>query len=141
MVPPRPTTLVDSCVLLDILTDDPHWADWSDDALALARDSGPAVINPIIYAEVAGGFDTIEALDEALPETELGRVALPSEAGFLASKAFVASRRRGGEKRSPLPDFYIGAHAAVGGFRLLTRDAARFRTYFPHIDVIAPDQP
>ncbi len=138
MVPPSPTTLVDSCVLLDILTDDPTWADWSDDALASARDDGAIAINPIIYAEVAGGFDSIEELDEALPEAEFDRLALPYEAGFLASKAFVAYRRRGGEKRSPLPDFYIGAHAAVASFRLLTRDATRFRTYFPSIQVIAP---
>ncbi len=132
-------TLVDSCVLLDILTDDPRWAQWSDDALADARDLGATVINPIIYGEVAGGFDAIEELDDALPESELGRMDLPYSAGFVASKAFVAYRRRGGEKRSPLPDFYIGAHAAVAGYRLLTRDPARFRTYFPNLELIAPE--
>jgi hypothetical protein len=99
--PERATTLVDSCVLLDILTDDPQWADWSDDALAAARDLGPIVINPIIYAEVAGGFDTIEDLDAAVPETELRRADLPYQAGFVASKAFLAYRRRGGEHRQP----------------------------------------
>lgn len=139
VVSERPVTLVDSGVLLDVLTDDPKWADWSDDALAEARDLGAAVINPIIYAEVAGGFDTIEELDDALPESELERMDLPYAAGFVASKAFVAYRRRGGEKRSPLPDFYIGAHAAVAGYRLLTRDATRFRTYFPNLELIAPD--
>ncbi|AEF38528.1 hypothetical protein [Hoyosella subflava] len=87
-------------MLLDVLTDDPNWADWSDDALAEARDPGPIVINPIIYAEVADGFDTIEELDNALPESELERVDLPYAAGFVASKAFVAYRHRGGEKRS-----------------------------------------
>ncbi|MDO3647191.1 type II toxin-antitoxin system VapC family toxin [Nocardia mangyaensis] len=135
----QPVTLVDSCVLLDVLTDDPKWADWSDDALAEARDAGLTVINPIIYAEVAGGFDTIEALDDALPESELERVPLPFQAGFVASKAFVAYRRRGREKRSPLPDFYIGAHAAVADYRLLTRDSTRFRTYFPRLQLITPD--
>ncbi|MFB7878109.1 type II toxin-antitoxin system VapC family toxin [Nocardia sp. NPDC056064] len=134
-----PITLVDSCVLLDVLTDDPKWADWSDDALAAARDAGATVINPIIYAEVAGGFDAIEDLDDALPEADLERLPLPFQAGFVASKAFVAYRRRGGEKRSPLPDFYIGAHAAYSGYRLLTRDAARFRTYFPRVELITPD--
>lgn len=137
-VPEPPTTLVDSCVLLDVLTNDPTWAKWSDEALAEARDQGATVINPIIYAEVAGGFDTIEELDEALPASELPRLDLPYAAGFVASKAFLAYRRRGGEKRVPLPDFYIGAHAAVAGFRLLTRDASRFRTYFPRVTVLAP---
>ncbi|MFC9892547.1 type II toxin-antitoxin system VapC family toxin [Nocardia sp. NPDC127579] len=107
--------------------------------MAQARDLGATVINPIIYAEVAGGFDSIEELNEALPESELERVELPYASGFVASKAFVAYRRRGGEKRSPLPDFYIGAHAAVSGYRLLTRDPARFRTYFPNLELIAPD--
>ncbi|MFI1920144.1 type II toxin-antitoxin system VapC family toxin [Nocardia sp. NPDC020380] len=138
-IPDNAVTLVDSCVLLDILTDDPKWAEWSDDALATARDLGPTVINPIIFAEVAGGFDTIEELDAALPESDLLREDLPYAAGFVASKAFVAYRRRGGERRSPLPDFYIGAHAAVAGYRLLTRDAARFRTYFPHLELVVPD--
>ncbi|MGV9582448.1 type II toxin-antitoxin system VapC family toxin [Nocardia farcinica] len=134
----RPVTLVDSCVLLDILTDDPTWADWSDDMLAAAREAGATVINPIIYAEIACGFETLEDLDDALPENELERLPLPFEAGFVASKAFLAYRRRGGERRSPLPDFYIGAHAAVSGLRLLTRDAARYRTYFPRLPLIAP---
>jgi len=137
-VPDYPATLVDSCVLLDILNVDPTWADWSDDALAQARRDGPVVINPIVYAEVSSKFDTVEELDDALPESEMRREALPYQAGFVASKAFVAYRRRGGAKRSPLPDFYIGAHAAVAGHRLLTRDAARYRTYFPDLPLIAP---
>lgn len=139
-VPDLPITLVDSCVLLDVLTDDPTWADWSDDALAEAREAGPTAINPIIYAEVAGGFDAIEDLDEAMPADELKRLPLPYEAGFVASKAFIAYRRKGGERRSPLPDFYIGAHAAVSGFRLLTRDSKRYRTYFPTVELIAPPE-
>lgn len=133
-------TLVDSCVLLDILTDDPIWADWSADALATARDHGTLAINPIIYAEVSAGFDAIEELDAALPADEIIRETLPYQAGFLAAKAFLAYRKRGGERRSPLPDFYIGAHAAVLGYRLLTRDEKRYRTYFPTLRLICPEQ-
>lgn len=132
-------TLVDSSVLLDVFTDDPVWGDWSEDAIAGARDEGTLAINPIIYAEVSTGFDTIEGLDHALPETDFLREPLPYEAGFLAAKAFLAYRRRGGERRSPLPDFYIGAHAAVRKHALVTRDASRYRTYFPTIRIISPD--
>jgi predicted nucleic acid-binding protein len=133
-----PLTLVDSSVILDIVTEDPAWADWSETALARARDDSLLVINPIVYAEVSTGFDRIEDLDDSLPAEDFQREALPYEAGFLAGKAFLAYRRRGGQKRSPLPDFYIGAHAAVRGYRLLTRDVARYRTYFPTVKVIAP---
>lgn len=132
------STLVDSSVLLDVLTDDSTWSDWSATALAEAGDLGDLVINPIVYAEVSAGFDTIEDADAALPPSELLREALPYDAGFLAAKAFVIYRSRRGARRSPLPDFYIGAHAAVRGYRLLSRDAARFRTYFPHLELIAP---
>jgi predicted nucleic acid-binding protein len=131
-------TLVDSSVMLDILTADPRWTQWSSEALASARDDGNLVINPIVYAEVSVGFDKIEDLEEAVPASDFEREQLPYEAGFLAGKAFLAYRRRGGDRRSPLPDFYIGAHAAVRGYRLLTRDAARYRTYFPSVEVIAP---
>jgi predicted nucleic acid-binding protein len=132
-------TLVDTCVLLDILTDDPAWADWSEDAVANARDAGELAINPIIYAEVSAGFDSIEELDEALPSSDFVREPLPYQAGFVASRAFVAYRRRGGSRRSPLPDFYIGAHAAVNNYRLLTRDTERYRTYFPRLELVTPD--
>lgn len=132
-------TLVDSNVLLDILTDDPTWEAWSSAALADGVNAGRVIINPIVYAEVSTGFDRIEDLDAALPASLLLREELPWPAGFLAGKAFLAYRRRGGTKSTPLPDFYIGAHAAVAGHRLLTRDAARYRTYFPRVDVIAPD--
>ena len=131
-------TLVDSSVLLDVLTEDAVWGDWSRQMLSAAGDDGRLVINPIIYAEVSTGFDRIEELDEAVPASEFERESLPYDAGFLAGKAFLAYRRRGGERRSPLPDFYIGAHAAVCGYRLLTRDAARYRTSFPTLQVIAP---
>lgn len=135
----RPVTLVDSSVILDIVTDDPAWGEWSEDALAQAGDEGQLVINPIVYAEVSAGFDQIEELDDAIPPDNFRREALPYDAGFLAGKAFLAYRKRGGQKRSPLPDFYIGAHSAVRGYRLLTRDASRYRTYFPTVTLLAPD--
>jgi predicted nucleic acid-binding protein len=131
-------TLVDSNVLLDVATEDPQWLHWSEQALIEAADDGRLAINPIIYAEVSVGFLTIEELDDALPVETFVRVQLPYDAAFLAGKAFVNYRRRGGAKVTPLPDFYIGAHAAIAGYRLLTRDAARYRTYFPTIALIAP---
>lgn len=133
-------TLVDTSVLLDVLTDDATWADWSQDALADARDSGDLAINPIIYAEVSAAFDTIEGLDDALPTTDFAREPLPYPAGFVASRAFLRYRRCGGARRSPLPDFYIGAHAAVSKYQLLTRDAARYRSYFPRVQLMTPDR-
>jgi predicted nucleic acid-binding protein len=137
---PEFVTLVDTSVLLDVLTDDPKWADWSEDAIAAARDAGELAINPIVYAEVSASFDTIEALDDALPAEEFIREPLPYQAGFVAARAFISYRRRGGSRRSPLPDFYIGAHAAVKRYRLLTRDATRYRSYFPTLKVIAPEK-
>lgn len=131
-------TLVDSNVLLDVLTEDPAWAGWSSEALVNAFDEGPVVVNPIVYAEVSVGFDRIEELDEALPAAAFVREPLPYPAGFVAGKAFLSYRRSGGTKPAPLPDFYIGAHAAVASYRLLTRDARRYRTYFPRLELIAP---
>jgi predicted nucleic acid-binding protein len=131
------TVLVDANVLLDILIPDPDWEEWSSAALAEAADSSVLVINPIIFAEVSVGFDRIEDLEAALPET-LEREALPWDAAFLAGKAFMAYRRRGGSKQAPLLDFYIGAHAAVRGYTLLTRDAQRYRSYFPTLSLSAP---
>jgi predicted nucleic acid-binding protein len=130
--------LVDSNVLLDIATVDPKWASWSSQALAECAEYTTLLINPIIYAEVSIGFQTIESLDAALPGRIFERASLPWEAGFLAGKCFLAYRRRGGEKSSPLPDFYIGAHAAIEQLAILTRDAARYRTYFPKLEVLAP---
>ena len=132
------TTLVDTNVLLDVLTDDPEWGEWSSAALAAAFDVGVVVIDPIVYAETSVRFDRIEDLDALLPKTLFRREQLPYAAGFLAGKAFVEYRTRGGVKSAPLPDFFIGAHAAVSGYRLLTRDSARFRPYYPSVDVIAP---
>jgi predicted nucleic acid-binding protein len=120
------------------MTNDEHWAEWSMDRITEALDSGRVVINPIIYAEVSVGYDTVEELDDLLPASEFEREALPFRAGFLAGKAFQRYRRNSGEKRSPMPDFYIGAHAAVAGYRLLTRDASRYRGYFPTVELIAP---
>ena len=130
--------LVDSNVLLDVATDDPTWGGWSSSTLARTADEAILVINPLIYAEVSIGFSSIEALEEGLPADLYRRADLPYEAAFLAGKAFLAYRQRGGSRRSPLPDFYIGAHAAAAGYRLLTRDAARYQTYFPKLELIAP---
>ena len=130
-------TLVDSNVLLDLFTADPQWLEWSEAQVADALDRGQVLINPIIYAEVSISFERIEQLEQALP-VELEREALPWEAAFLAGKCFVEYRRRGGEKRSPLPDFYIGAHAALTGRVLLTRDPSRYRSSFPRLKLISP---
>lgn len=132
------TTLVDSNVILDVVTEDPEWLDWSAAALAHQADAGLLVVNPVVYAEVAARFERIEDLEAALPHDYYRREALPWEAAFLAGRSFVTYRRRGGQRRSPLPDFYIGAHALVAGFTLLTRDARRYRTYFPQLRIIAP---
>lgn len=131
-------TLVDSNVLLDIFTEDATWMTWSATALTEARDTGALVINPIVYAEVSIRFDMIEDLDEALPATEFLREELPYPAGFLAGKAYLRYRTRGGAKRSPIADFYIGAHATVCGYQLLTRDASRYRSYFPKLNLVTP---
>ncbi|WIY82731.1 type II toxin-antitoxin system VapC family toxin [Propionimicrobium sp. PCR01-08-3] len=131
-------TLVDSNVLLDIFTEDPDWSAWSGAALRDAANRGLVCINQIIYAEVSVGFDTIEELEDALPASYFAREALPWPAGFLAGKAFLKYRRLGGTRTSLLPDFYIGAHAAVTGYRLLTRDHGRYSTYFPTVRLIAP---
>lgn len=133
------TALVDSNILLDIMTEDAVWYDWSSSALADEAEGCTLAINPIIYAEVSIRFERIEDLDEALPPHIFSRLPLPWEAGFLAGKCFVRYQRQGGTRRSPLPDFYIGAHAAVMGLRLITRDAARYRPYFPKLDLRSPE--
>ena len=130
------TVLIDANVLIDVATDDPAWADWSAAALERAGQGGRLVIDPVVYAEVSVAFDRIEDLDALLPGDVFHREALPWEAAFLAGKAFLAYRCRGGTEEAPLPDFYIGAHAAVRGYRLLTRDRGRFATYFPTVLLI-----
>lgn len=133
-----PGYLVDSNVLLDVLTEDRDWLAWSAGALATCADQGPLAINPLIYAEVSIGFDRIEELDTALDPAVFQRRPLPWEAAFLAGKCFLRYRRRGGTRSSTLPDFYIGAHALVEGLTLVTRDARRYRTYFPRLPLVAP---
>ncbi len=134
------TLLVDSSVLLDIINNDPSWYEWSSEALAKAAREAVLAINPLIYAEVSTRFATIEELNEAIPPTRYRREPLPFQAAFLAGKAFKKYRRRGGAKTSPISDFYIGAHAAVSGFAILTRDPRRYRMYFPTVELIAPSQ-
>ncbi len=130
--------LVDSNVLLDVATADARWGAWSASALQRVADASVLVINLLVYAEVSVGFTTIEELDAALPRDLYRREDLPYQAAFLAGKCFLRYRRDGGSRRSPLHDFYIGAHAAVAGYQLLTRDAPRYRTYFPKLQIIAP---
>lgn len=130
--------LVDSNVILDIATEDDVWCDWSSEALEKAANGSALVINPIIYAEISIAYSRIEDLEGVVPPQAFRREALSYEAGFLAGKAFLTYRRRGGTRRSPLPDFYVGAHAAIAGYRLLTRDDNRYRSYFPSVQLIAP---
>lgn len=131
-------TLVDSNVILDLVTADEHWLEWSSGHLAKAADSGPVAINPIIFAECAYGYpDPANLLSDLPAAMEL--LPLPYEAAFLAAKAFASYRRLGGKRERILGDFYVGAHAQVEGLTLLTRDAARYRTYFPKVKLIAPD--
>lgn len=132
--------LVDSNVILDILTCDPVWHDWSSDTLARYADSDRLMINAVIYSEISIGFERIEELEEALPADYFQRAPIPYEAAFLAGKCFLDYRKRGGQRKVALPDFFIGAHAAVKDWSLLTRDAARYRTYFPNLTIIAPEK-
>ena len=131
-------TLVDSNVLFDVILEDEDWVDWSAAILAQRADADRIVINPLVYAELSAAYDSLEALDDALPPEYYVREALPWDAAFLAGRAYVAYRRRGGVRRSPLADFYIGAHAAVAGYTLLTRDPLRYRTYFPKLRILSP---
>ena len=130
--------LIDTNVLIDVLQNDPQWADWSIRALRAQAQLRELVINPVIYAELSLSFSTFEALDRVVATMELAMHEVPRPALFLAGKAYLQYRRRGGGKAQVLPDFFIGAHAAVKGWPLLTRDASRFRTYFPSLEVIAP---
>jgi predicted nucleic acid-binding protein len=130
--------LVDTNVLVDVLQNDPQWADWSITQMRAQSSLHALVINPIIYAEVSLSFSTLEALDDVVGTLALELREIPRSALFLAAKAFAQYRRRGGSKLQVLPDFFIGAHAAVEGWPLLTRDARRFKTYFPTLEVLAP---
>jgi predicted nucleic acid-binding protein len=132
------TTLIDSSVLLDIVTPGSDWLGWSSANLALAAERSQLVINPIIYAEISSRYATIEELDAIFPSDLYRREALPYSAAFLAAKAFLNYRRRGGSRTAPIADFYIGAHAAVARYKILTRDPRRFRRYFPTVELISP---
>ena len=131
-------TLVDSNILLDIFTEDTHWFEWSSQTLAEWVEKDILVINAVIYAEISIGFQKIEELEDALPHSMVKRISIPFEAAFLAGKCFLDYRKRRGQNASPLPDFFIGAHAAVSGLNLITRDIKRYRTYFPTVRLIHP---
>ena len=130
--------LVDTNVLVDVLQDDPQWAEWSIGQLRAQAKIHELVINPVVYAELSLSFSTFESLDRVVATMQLALREIPRAALFLAGKAYLQYRRRGGSKGQVLPDFLIGAHAAVEGWPLLTRDASRFRTYFPSLEVVAP---
>lgn len=130
--------LVDANVLIDVATRNRVWGEWSATAIAKARAEARLVINPLVYAEVSVAFERVEEVDRLLPEAVFRREALPWDAAFLAGKALLAYRRRGGQRTGVLPDFYIGAHAAVAGYRLLTRDRKRFAFAFPTVPLIGP---
>ena len=132
------STLIDSNVLIDLFDEESEWREWSDAMVHAAGKRGDVVINPLIFAEVSAGYDSFEEVDALLSVPFFKREPLPWEAAFLAGRAFWLYRQRGGTRTSPLPDFYIGAHAAVAGHTLLTRDARRYRHYFPRLRIVAP---
>jgi len=131
-------TLVDSCVLIDVLADDPQWADWSLRQLERCSQLGPLVINSIILAEISPRYACAADLEAALAHLPMVREALPWDAAFMAGQAFKVYRQLQGSKTSPMPDFYIGAHALVSHLQLLTRDSVRYRSYFPRLTLVAP---
>lgn len=131
-------TLVDTNVLFDYLTEDSQWFDWSSAMLEQASNTGTVAINQVVYAEVSIRYSTVEQLNDDLSADYFARLSIPWEAAFLAGKAFDRYKRQGGTRRLPLPDFFIGAHAAVTGMTLLTRDARRYRAYFPKLKIVAP---
>lgn len=131
--------IVDSNVILDLFLNDPQWAEWSETTLNQYGASNALSINPIIYTELSIGFNRIEELEDAVERAGLYMLEIPKEALFLAGKVFLQYRRNKGTKSSPLPDFFIGAHAAVLNVGLITRDVARYQTYFPTVNLICPD--
>jgi predicted nucleic acid-binding protein len=132
--------LVDSSVILDIFLDDPEWGDWSERMLTELSGAGSLLINPIIYTEISIGFERIEELERAVSESGFKMATIPKEALFLAGKVYLKYRKGKGKKVAPLPDFFIGAHAAVEGLELVTRDVRRIKTYFPSVKLISPYQ-
>lgn len=131
--------LIDSCILLDIITNDSNWFSWSSTQLEYYADTHQLFINPIIYSEVSIGYKKIEELEDAIPQTFFKRSPIPWEAAFLAGKIFLDYRKAGGPRNLPLPDFFIGAHALIDNMMLMTRDTKRFRYYYPKLRIIAPD--
>ncbi|MBF0440072.1 MAG: type II toxin-antitoxin system VapC family toxin [Magnetococcales bacterium] len=131
-------TLIDTNILLDMVTEDPIWSDWSIRQLDMASLKGPLLINDVIYAEMSVRFERIESLDQMLEKAGITLTAIPPPALFLASKVFQRYRAAGGIRSGVMPDFFIGAHASIVGIPLLTRDTKRYRTYFPAIDLIDP---
>lgn len=131
--------LVDTNVLVDVLEDDPDWAEWSISQLRSQSKVQRLIINPIIYSELSLTFSAVEAMDETLGLMEIPMVEIPKAALFLAGKAFVQYRRKGGTKTNVLGDFFIGAHAAVSGLPVLTRDVRRYAHYFPSVRLVSPD--
>jgi predicted nucleic acid-binding protein len=131
-------TLIDSIVLLDLMTDDKRWADWSQVQLEQATSAGPLIINNVIYAEISTRHSTVEAVDAMLRDLDIDLVVIPRTALFLAGKAYLRYRANGGVRTGVLSDFFIGAHAAVERLPLLTRDARRYRSYFPTVELITP---
>ena len=132
--------LVDSSVVLDVFLDDPQWGDWSENVLSKLSETRSLIINPMIYTEISIGFERIEELEKAVEECGLKMVPIPREALFLAGKVYLRYRKGKGKKVAPLPDFFIGAHAAVEGLELVTRDVRRIKTYFPSVKIISPYQ-
>ncbi len=130
--------MVDSCVLLDIFSQDSLWYEWSANAVTHAADRGNIILNPVIYSEISIRFGRIEDLEALLPPDIFEYHPIPREASFLAGKCFIQYRRGGGKKTSPLPDFFIGAHAVIDDFPLITRDPKRFRQYYPGLKLICP---
>ena len=131
--------LIDSCVLLDLFTNDPQWANWSERILNKFSQTNTLYINTIVYTEISIGFSKIELLDEAIDQLEIKVLEIPREALFLTGKTFLKYRKNKGAKKSPLPDFFIGAHAAISKFTLITRDVAKYNTYFPKINLVTPN--
>ncbi|MEA3468112.1 MAG: type II toxin-antitoxin system VapC family toxin [Thermodesulfobacteriota bacterium] len=129
---------IDSCILLDLFTDDPNWAAWSEGILDRYSQTNTLYINSIVYAEVSIGFNKIEELEKAIEQLSIKVLEIPREALFLTGKTFLKYRKNKGTKNAPLPDFFIGAHTSVSSFDLITRDIKKFRTYFPQVKLIHP---
>ncbi|MBL1277639.1 MAG: PIN domain-containing protein [Ectothiorhodospiraceae bacterium] len=130
--------LVDSCVLLDLFTNDANWADWSEDILEQYSQTNSLYINSIVYTEVSIGFEKVEEVEQAVSVLGIKVLEMPREALFLTGKVFLKYRKNKGTKNSPLPDFFIGAHASVSKFELITRDSDKYKKYFPQVKLIHP---